>query len=156
MKLWNLSSFEEVVPTVLCPVDKDSSTEVGSLRNRTPRTMKTASMGLVSTVFLVAISLTSVQLNVSGSDNELRISSVASTSNVRSERPPLALLFSASHHLKWEAAKEEEMLTKAAATISASDANRNAANLIHSVLREDLPRERVDADDLEPMGIRLG
>jgi hypothetical protein len=113
-------------------------------------------MGLVSTVALVAISFTTVQMRISGSDNELRISSVTSSTNIRSERPPLALLFGINHPLKWDAAKEEEMLTKAAAAVAASDGSRNAANLIHSVLREDLPRDRKGADDLGSLGIKLG
>lgn len=156
MKLWNLSSFEEVVPTVLSSVDKDSSTEVRILRKRSPKIMKTVSMGLVSTVSLVAISLTSLQMHVSGSDSELRISSVASFSNIREEGPPLALLFGASHDLKWDTAKEEHMLTRAAAAVSSSDGSQNAANLIHSVLREALPRDRKDTKELAALGIKLG
>jgi hypothetical protein len=93
---------------------------------------------------------------VSGSDSELRISSVASVSNIKNVRPPLALLFDVSHHLKWNAAKEEEMLNRAAAALSASDGSENAANLIHSVLRESLPRDRRDLDSLASLGIKLG
>lgn len=156
MKLWNLSSFEEVVPSVLSSVEKDSITKVNVARKRSPTAMKTVSMGLVSTVAVVAISLTTVQMRVSGSDSELRISSVASVSNIRGERPPLALLFDAGHKLKWDAAKEEEMLAKATTAIAAADGSRNAANLIHSVLREDLPRDQKDADDLASLGIKLG
>lgn len=156
MKLWNLLSFEEVVPTVLSSVDKESCAEVSVARGRSPKVMKTISMGLACTAALVAISLTSLQMRVSGSDSELRISSVASFSNIRNERPPLALLFGVSHHLKWDATKEAEMLAQAAAKVSGSDGSQNAANFIHSVLREDLPRDRRDADELASLGIKLG
>ena len=156
MKLWNLSSFEEVVPTVLLSVDKDSSASVHVARKRSPKAKKTVSMGLVSTVALVAISITSLQMRVSGSDRKLHISSVASSSNIRDVRPPLALLFGVSHDLKWDNAKEEAMLTKAAAAVSASDVRQNTANLIHSVLREDLPSDRKGADELVSLGIKLG
>jgi hypothetical protein len=156
MKLWNLSSFEDVAPTVLSFVDKDSGAEVQALRKRSPKTMKTVSMGLVSTVALVAMSLTSLEMRVSGSDSELRISQIASLSNIQDERPPLALLFGVSHHLKWSAAKEKEMLARAAAAVSSSDSSQNAANLIHAVLRENLPRDQKDADELASIGIRLG
>ena len=156
MKLWNLSSFEEVFPTVLSSVEKDSSTEVRATLKRPFKTIKTVSLGLVGTVVLSAISVTSLQMRVSGSDSELRISSVPSVSNIKFERPPLALLFDAKHPLKWDVAKEEEMLAKAATAVSSSDGSQNAANLVHSLLREDLPRDRRDADELAVLGIKLG
>jgi hypothetical protein len=95
-------------------------------------------------------------MRVSGSDSELRIFSVASITNVQNDRPPLALLFDARYDLKWDPSKEEEMLEKAAASVSAADRSQNAANFIHSVLREGLPGDRKDADDLKKLGIKLG
>ncbi|HVN93269.1 MAG TPA: hypothetical protein VMT38_06220 [Terracidiphilus sp.] len=157
MKIWNLSSFEEVVPNVLSSVDKDSSAEVHTSQKRPLNTTKRFSMGLVGTVILVAsISVASVQMRVSGNDSKLRISTIPSITNVQNDRPPLALLFDARHDLKWDATKEQEMLERAAAAVAITDRSQNAANVIHSALREGLPRDRKDADDLAKLGIKLG
>jgi hypothetical protein len=113
--------------------------------------------GVVGTAVLVAaISLTTLQVNVRGSDAVLRISSLATVTNIHGDRPPLTLIFSASHPLKWDTAKQDEMLARAATAVAASNPGNNQANLIHAVLREDLPKSREDAIDLAALGIKLG
>jgi hypothetical protein len=155
--LWNLSHFEDLTPNVLSSVDKDASVEVRSARRRriTAPTTSTVASVVGSAVLVAAISLTTVQVNVCGSDEALRMSSIATVSNIRIDRPPLSLIFSASHSLKWDAAKEEEMLSRAAAAVDASNPADNQANLIHSVLREELPKSREDVIDLAALGIKL-
>jgi hypothetical protein len=157
MKLWNLSHFDDVVPNVLTSVDKQASVEVPSLRRRR-RPLSTAPVvGTVGTiVFVAAMSLTSLQFNVCGSDHRLRLTSIVSTSNMQVDRPPLAILFAADHPLKWDAEKEQEMLAKAEASIAASSAGMNESNVIHAVLREQLPKSREEALDLSVLGIKLG
>src|ERR1017187_5850224 len=149
MKSWNLSNFDQVMPNVLTEVDKEASAEVAPIRRRR-KFIPPAPMVSVGMVVLVAsISLTSIQMNVSGSDNELRISSSASFSNVSNDRPPLALLFGGTcGDLKWSATHEQEMLERAAASVAASTDANNRPNMIHSVLREKLPKDRKSADEL--------
>jgi hypothetical protein len=48
-------------------------------------------------------------------------------------------------YTEWDAAKESEMLDLAAAALSKSNEADNEANLIHAVLREDLPSSREEA-----------
>jgi hypothetical protein len=157
MRSWNLLYFDDVVPNVLSSVDKEASVVVPSMRRQRKPFSSTTIVGAVGSVVLVAaISLTSLQVNVCGSDDTLRLSSVVSISNIQNDRPPLALLFSASHPLKWDAAKQNEMLARAATAVAAANPGDNQANLIHAVLREDLPKSREDAIDLTALGIKLG
>jgi hypothetical protein len=157
MKSWNLLHFDEVVRPVLSPIDKDATAVIPSMRRKNRPLSATTLVGTVSAVVLVTtMSFTPVRVNVSGSDDALRISSYTSTSNFQNDQPPLALLFGGNHTLKWDAAKEQEMLARAAAAVACSSDRNNEANLIHSVLRENLPRDRDEADDLASMGIKLG
>jgi hypothetical protein len=157
MKLWNLSRFDDLTSNVLASVNKDATVEVLSSRRRRIIAPKTTLSGVVGTAVLVAaVSFTMLQVNVCGSDEQLRMSSVATVSNAHSDRPPLTLIFSASHPLKWDAGKEAEMLAKAAASLVKSKESDNEANMIHAVLKEDLPSSREEAIDLASLGIKLG
>jgi hypothetical protein len=80
----------------------------------------------------------------------------ASTSNIQPERPPLGLLFGGQDSSKWTSAHESEMLKKAAAAVAASSGQENEFNMIHSVLRESLPRNRKEAEDLDALQKKLG
>jgi hypothetical protein len=157
MKLWNLSHLDDLTPNVLASVDKDATVEVLSPRRRRIIAPTTTLSGVVGTAVLVAaISLTTLQVNVCGSDEALRMSSVATVSNAHSDRPPLTLIFGAAHPLKWDAAKEAEMLARAAASLAKSKESDNEVNLIHAVLKEDLPSSREEATNLASLGIKLG
>jgi len=157
MKSWNLLLFDEVVPNVLSSVGKESSVSAQCA----PRRRKLRRSGVIAEaagtiVFVAAMTLTSLQVQVSGSDDALRLSSVVSTSNIHIDRPPLALFFGAAHPLKWDAAKEDEMLSKAAAAVAAAGGTKNRENVIHAVLREGLPSDREEAADLSKLGMKLG
>jgi hypothetical protein len=160
MKSWNLlDSFEQFTPNVLSSVGKDASAEVpSSMKRRAPRQMRSTAIGVaVGAVVLVAvIGVKPTQVTVSGSGDTLHITATASTSNAEVDRPPLSLLFGGRHPLKWTPDREKEMLAKAASALMASDGRDNEANMIHAVLREGLPRNRKEADDLDSLGIRLG
>jgi hypothetical protein len=158
MKSWNLSTFEDLSPTVLSSVDKDATVRLSGMRRRPTGVSVTRRVSVASAAFFVAaISLASpLQVVVCGSDNALRLTSTESISNIQSDRPPLGLLFGAKHALKWDAAKEAEMLAKAAASIAASTDKNNEANFIHAVLSEELPSDRENAVDLASLGIKLG
>jgi hypothetical protein len=111
---------------------------------------------MATVAIVAAIGFTSLRVDVCGSDDELRLSSAASISNVHEDRLPLTLLFGAKHELKWDAAKEREMLTKAADALAVSTGKDNEANMIHAVLREKLPSNREETLDLASLGIELG
>ena len=159
MKLWNLSHFDDLTPNVLASVDKDATVEVLSSRRRrivVPKTTATLASVVGTVVVVAAVSFTTLQVNVCGSDELLRMSSVATVSNAHSDKPPLALIFGAGYPLKWDSAKEEEMLAKAAASLAKSKERDNEANMIHAVLKEDLPSSREEAADLASLRIKLG
>ena len=157
MKTWNLSSFEEVVPTVVTDVDRGASVEIRAARKRRLRVATQAlSVAVAGTVVLAAVSMAVVRMPVWGNDSELRVYSTASVSNTATERPPLGLLFAVDHPLKWDIASESEMLERAASSLSAHNRNTNAINLVNSVLREGLPGDADEAEDLAHLGIKLG
>ncbi len=158
MKSWNLLSFDEVMPNVLSFVDKEATVSLPCLRKRKRAAPQSTSLvtGVGTAVLVAAITLTNLQVNVFGSDHELRLTSAVSISNIQDDPPPLKLLFGGSHEFKWDAKKEQEMLERAAAAVSASTDANNRVNLIHAVLRENLPKDREDADDLASLGIKLG
>lgn len=159
MKSWNLSSFDTFTPDVLSSVDKDASVAVPSPRRRRRQgqpksTGAFAAIG--ATVLIAAIGITPVRVNVCGTDDVLHITAAASMSNIQSNRPPLGLLFGGQDSLKWTSAQERAMLTKAAAVLAASSGEENEFNMIHSVLREGLPHNRGEADDLNSLRKKLG
>ena len=157
MRFWNLVAFDELSPEVLESVGKAASIALAMPRRRRTPVRTTTNLGLMATAaFVAAISVTSLRLDVYGSDDALRLSSAVSISNVREDRPPLTLLFGAKHALKWDAATEQEMLTKAANALAGSTDKNNEANMIHAVLREKLPSNREEALDLASLGIKLG
>jgi hypothetical protein len=82
--------------------------------------------------------------------------SVTTVSSAHADRPPLTLIFSAAHPLKWDAAKEAEMLARGVAAIAKAKESDIEANMIHAVLTEELPSSREDAVDLASLGIKLG
>jgi hypothetical protein len=150
MKSWNLSNFEDIAPNVLSFVNKDATVEMPSPRRRRHPVRTTAAVGLASTAVLIAaITLVSVQVHVSGSDDVLRLSSAVAISNVQTDRPPLTLLFGAKHSLKWDSGKEKDMLQRAALALLSQPSKQNEHNLIQSVLREDLPSDRSEAKEIE-------
>lgn len=157
MKSWNLSHFNDLTPNVLSSVDKNASVAVSSMpRRRTTAPITTIAEAVVGTVvFVAAISLTSLQVNVCAAMTRYVCLPLATISNIHNDRPPLMLIFGANHALKWDAAKEEEMLTRAAASVAKSNDSDNEANLIHAVLRENLPSDRKEAVDLASLGIKL-
>jgi hypothetical protein len=107
-------------------------------------------------LLVAAISMTSLQSYVSGSDHMLRIRVDAGISNAADARPPLHLLFGGKHPLKWDAAKEREMLELAVAAIETTSEGDNRANAIYSALWEDPPAGRENLIELRSLGVKQG
>lgn len=153
---WNLSSFDEIYPDVLTSVSKESILELPGKRKSRRNVRSTTVAGVASVAILVAAAgLVSQRIDVYGTDDALRLPSLSSISNVKTDRPPLTLLFGGRHSVKWDRERETTMLERAAAAMANSDPKANEANLVHSLLREELPADREHADDLSSLGIRL-
>ncbi len=158
MKSWNLSNFEDLSPVVLSSVNKNSSLQLPRKYKRRHGSIPTASTvsAVGAAVLVAAIALTSLQVQVCGSDSELKLHTTTSISNISTNRPPLTLIFGAKPHpLKWDIAKETAMLERAARAITVSSNRENAANVVHAALREELPSDQKDAVDLALLGIKL-
>jgi hypothetical protein len=106
-------------------------------------------------VVVAAMSVSPMQVSVLGSAAKLHIEAVASITNVETDRPPLELLYGAAHPLKWDKAKEQEMLEKAAGNLASERGDRTAENIVQSLLHEKLPADRDYSTDLATLGIKL-
>lgn len=155
MRMWNLSSFEDVAPPVLATIERESTVRVAAIRRR-GRMRPVTLAGLGTMIIFAAMSAAPIRMTVCGSDTDLRVASADGMTNATVDRPPLELLFGARHPLKWDSAKEQSMLSKAATALSGGSDGQNEVNLIHAVLREQLPDDRRHADDLDSLGIKLG
>jgi hypothetical protein len=154
MRIWNLSSFEDVAPTVMASPDSETSATFRGVRSRA--TARKVSLSALSTMVVVAaISVSPMQVNVVGNDTKLHVEAIASMANFETDRPPLEVLFGADHPLKWDKAKEQAMLEKAAGNLTGERADRTAENIVQSLLREKLPADRDHSADLAGLGIKL-
>lgn len=158
MKTWNLSNFDEFTPKVWAPKDPSVTAVPQRTRRRPLDRSRSTVVGaaIASVVIVAAMAVATVRVDVSGSDDTLRLSAAPTSTNVQEDRPPLALLFGGKFANKWDAVKESEMLARAAAAVAASSDHQNEANLIHSVLREKLPAQRSEADDLASLRAKHG
>lgn len=156
MKTWNLSSFDELCAPVLSSVDERSSTGIPSRKRARGRAnaKRVAFMG--AAVLVAAISVSSLQVYVSGSDDSLRFRVDPVIWRVADERPPLHLLFGGKSPLKWDSAKEGEMLELALAAVQSTDDRASRANAIYSSLWESLPEGREGLPALSDLGVKLG
>jgi hypothetical protein len=156
MRSWNLSTFEELLPEVLVPIEKESSATFKAPRKYKPQRFRTSGGRGRTLVVVAAMTLGVLTVNAQGSDTKLRFSSPdGAVSNVLVEKLPLALVFSGQHPLKWDDATEKDMLSKAAAAVARANKNANEANLIQASLTEKLPSTREEAFDLSKLGIKL-
>jgi hypothetical protein len=159
MKTWNLLSFDELSPQVLSSVDETSTASI-PLRKKLRRAAKTAKMASLSSlgaaVLVSAIAVMPIRVQVTGSDESLRLTVNSGIWNVGEERPPLHLLFGDSHRTKWSDAEERDMLERALAATKTASAEDNRLNVINSALTEELPADRKDAVDLRALGIKRG
>jgi hypothetical protein len=156
MKLWNLSSFEDLNATVVSTTDEESKAAIELPRRFRKKTAVTMTGTLGAVMLVAAIATTTVtHVNVSGSDPQLRVTASEAASNVVTDRPPLQLLFGGRHRLKWDKAQEKRMLEKAVAALESGGSDDNRMNLIAAVVTEDLPADREHALDLGALGIKL-
>jgi len=135
MRSWNLSSFDEVVDTV---VTTGESTVVKPKAKRLVREKFRRVPVATVAVAVAVMSLVPLQVRTSANDSRLVIPYVgkAGTWNVVRERPPLDLLFGGKVDGKWNKGKEQEMLQRAVA-MSSGSANNDLLNLIKTSLAED-------------------
>ena len=156
MRLWNLSSFEEIAPSVITHVESTTG-EHKTSHKRTQRRIAAPLFTAVGTAVVVAaMNIAPVKMMVMANDVQSSASSCASESNIVRERPPLEVVFSADHSLKWNSATEDTMLEKAATALSGWDRSKNTSNFVQSGLREQIATDENDAIDLDALGIRLG
>lgn len=156
MKLWNLSSFEDLSATVVSTTDEEAKAAIELPRRLRRKTAISATSTLGAVMIVAAIAMTTVtHVNVSGSDSQLRIVASEAVSNVATDRPPLHLLFGGRHPLKWDKTKEKAMLEKAVAALQSGGSDDNRMNLVAAVVSEDLPVDREHAIDLGALNIKL-
>jgi len=134
MRSWNLSSFDDVVDTV---VTRGESTVVKPKAKRIVREKFRRVPVATVAVAVAVMSLVPLQVRTSANDSRLIIPYVekAGIWNVVRERPPLDLLFGGKIDGKWSKGTEQEMLRKAVA-ISSYPGENDLLNLIKTSLVE--------------------
>lgn len=158
MKIWNLSSFDDLSDQVLSSVDQSSTTGIQRKKSQRPnvKARKVAATSLGAAFLVCAIAVTPVVVQVSGTAHSTTIKVEKGIWNAAEGQPPLRLLYGAKHPLKWDASKEREMLERALVAIDSISTADNRARLIHAALTEELPADVDSAPDLTTLGIKLG
>ena len=150
MRTWNFNSLDSLEEQVLVTgTAGQHKVEAGKhAGNRRNRSMVSSPLQMVLSV--AALAAVTMSLSLSSNSSRVRLSAPTSTiaANVRTERPPLDLLFGGRFTSDWTQELEKQLLNSAAEkAFGTPDEDRQ--NLIHTAqqesLSDDVPRLKADA-----------
>ncbi len=146
MRSWNLSSLEDLEPSVLTA--QPASTSVRGRAAR-PVLRRSSSVRVVMSVAALAAISYSVAVTGTSTTISIRQSDVQLLSNVDADRPPLDVIFGGRFTSDWTRTREDELLNEAVRR-SAGPRDQDLLNLIHATQQESLSDDvpRLSDDDV--------